>query len=60
MMTDFCAVLPYLPSWDEWIEITEEMLNFLPIKYLPSWDEWIEMDGLIHRLLRKNVSPFVG
>ena len=25
MITDFCAVLLYLPIWDEWIEIDEKL-----------------------------------
>ena len=41
MTFDFCAVLLYLPTWDEWIEIYIYNNNNKKEKYLPSWDEWI-------------------
>ena len=43
MMTDFCAVLLYLPLWDEWIEIVpicliideNHIAQITPVQVLP-------------------------
>ena len=44
MITDFCAVLLYLPTWDEWIEMFFYNLDHQDQGlYLPTWDEWIEI-----------------
>ena len=43
MITDFCAVLLYLPTRDEWIEIVYLKVAAGSVEYLPTRDEWIEI-----------------
>ena len=60
MTTDFCAVLLYLPLWDEWIEIQGKQNHLEYYSYLPLWDEWIEIyePGGCRKVYP--VSPFMG
>ena len=60
MITDFCAVLLYLPTRDEWIEIINNYPEEFPEMYLPTRDEWIEININKLSYVLGIVSPFVG